>query len=99
MSASTRTPGSWRPGRNGAIVTDVQSPWHDDREPEYYGGYLVAESIRNPADEPVLAAAPDMYEALQAVDNALAHNLPHGVMRRVQAALAKAEGREVPAGA
>src|SRR5690606_36246637 len=51
------------------------------------------------ADAYLIAAAPDMYEALQAVDNALAHNLPHGVMRRVQAALAKAEGREVPAGA
>ncbi len=69
MSNTKFTPSPWRKGRvAGTIVADTPSsmprPQYGEREKEYYGGYLIAESIL-PEHEDIISAAPDMYEALK----------------------------------
>lgn len=64
------TPGPWRIGRNcGAVVADTEEgicipgAFGDDAK-EYYGGYLVGESI-SPGNSALIAAAPELLEALE----------------------------------
>lgn len=40
-----------------------------DEEIEYYGGYLVCESIGNEKFSKLIAAAPKMYEVLKSMEN------------------------------
>ncbi|MGV8136519.1 MAG: hypothetical protein AB2L20_15025 [Mangrovibacterium sp.] len=59
--------GTWKLGHCGSVVTDNGDGFplntgHDDIE--YYGGYLIAESIYNIDNAKLIAAAPDMLEAL-----------------------------------
>lgn len=59
--------GKWSIGNCGSVVTDSTegfdvSTGHCDVE--YYGGCLIAESILKPADAKLIAAAPEMLEAL-----------------------------------
>lgn len=62
------TRGNWKVGRAGTVVTDKKPKWltghtgHEDKE--YYGGYLIAESIMNPYDAEIMAAAPEMFKSL-----------------------------------
>lgn len=59
--------GNWIVGKTvGAVVTDCPDGFptktgHDDTE--YYGGYLIAESILKPADAHLITAAPDLLKA------------------------------------
>jgi len=67
MSSIKFTSPPWRKGKvAGAVVADTHSsmsrPEYAEREKEYYGGYLIAESV-SPENEPLITAAPDMYEA------------------------------------
>jgi hypothetical protein len=61
--------GNWKVGKGfGSVVTDngdgfPQNTGHGDIE--YYGGYLIAESILKHADAALIAAAPDLLEALK----------------------------------
>ena len=59
---------TWRPGKQpDTVVSDWpgNSPTKDDISfHDFYGGYLVAESIA-PENVPVIAAAPEMYELLK----------------------------------
>lgn len=61
------TGGNWKFGKPGdSIVTDVPiegTPMGADAV-DYYGGYLIAESVA-PCNRPLLAAAKDMYECLE----------------------------------
>lgn len=62
------TPGPWRIGTNaGAIVTDEPLPGQGEDERQFYGGYLVAESVAA-HDRPLIAAAPMMLELLRALE-------------------------------
>lgn len=64
------TPGPWRVN-NGAVVSDYPidtngvNTGHNNKE--YYGGYLIAESIFRDEDRNLIAAAPELFEALIAL--------------------------------
>jgi hypothetical protein len=62
------TPGPWRLGNShGIVIADTPvnegGTGHDDTD--YYGGYLIAESIAKVSDAKLIAAAPELLEALQ----------------------------------
>lgn len=60
MTTPILTPGNWRPGKEpGTVVSDCKCD-HGccQLNAEFsYGGHLIAESIGNPADVPLIAAA------------------------------------------
>lgn len=61
--------GKWKIGKSGTVVTDIVPDWykgqtgHDDQE--YYGGFLLAESIAHDDDARIMAASPLMLKALK----------------------------------
>lgn len=64
------TKGKWSNGTiYGVVISDqaTKRPTYDDRdyesEMEYYGGYLICESIPTPEDSILIAAAPELLEA------------------------------------
>ena len=62
----THSKGNWKVGNCNSVVTDNGEGFpnhtgHNDTE--YYGGYLIAESILKPADAHLIAAAPDLLNA------------------------------------
>jgi len=98
----THTKGPWRVNeRLLAIVSD--EPCTDilgAENVEHYGGYLIAESIA-PINLSIIAAAPEMYEAIAAIATAM--NLGYipneilsegsPILEELRAAIAKAEGK------
>jgi hypothetical protein len=67
MSKNEITKGDWNvsPRCSGVVVVDGEATERDTPESiEYYGGALIAESCRQ-ADAKLIAAAPDMLEALK----------------------------------
>ncbi len=90
------TPGPWRPGKSySSVVADyptrLRSEDATEDEVSAYGGHLIAESIFNEADKRLIAAAPDLLEAIEDYLNgpALSMGATHKKMR---AAVAKARG-------
>jgi len=60
------TPGPWRAGKQWSVVADSEIGTHSDQENrEYYGGALVCESVRTEANARLIAAAPELLEALR----------------------------------
>lgn len=88
--------GKWSVGETGrTVVSDTPhkqfiSSGHGDVD--YYGGYLVAESIPTIAYRNLIAAAPDMYEALKNIENDDNH-IPNSIWEMIQNAINKAEGK------
>ena len=71
------TGGTWEVGAkwNTTVVSDAQHPdrrVNTERSRGEYGGALVAESIFNPEDAKLIAAAPKLAEALREAAGALA---------------------------
>lgn len=69
---ATFTPGPWRANRH-TVVSDTKpdsanySPLYtEEMEKAAYGGYLIAESIA-PENCAIIAAAPEMYRALETI--------------------------------
>lgn len=61
---TTWTKGPWRVGRAGAVVADHPVPgMSGSGDIEYYGGHLIAESVTK-ENAPVLAASPELFDAL-----------------------------------
>ena len=95
------TSGKWRIGRaGGTIVVDAPPDLEHHSCLEYYGGVLIAESV-NSWDVPIIAAAPDMREALRRAERKLSayigvcagdKELTDAVLPMVRAALANADG-------
>jgi hypothetical protein len=85
--------GTWSVGRPGTVITDCPDGFtkytgHGGKAAvNYYGGYLIAESIIKPADAKLMAAAPEMYEHLIAIVNGTAFDKETGLiwMHRVVA--------------
>jgi len=107
MSATKFTPGPWHP-KAAKHSTDGEIDWGVGADidgqryciAEAFG--RVAYTTKTPAEANarLIAAAPDLYEALRAVldlDNrqttSLLTSLPLEMISRIRAALAKAEGR------
>ncbi len=91
----THTPGPWRRSKATfqAVVCDTSNGLIGctDAEVEVYGGYLVAESIA-PCNLNIIAAAPDMLDALKTIEND-AGQVPAWLWEMIQNAIAKAEGK------
>jgi len=92
------TPGPWSVGtkQGDTIIADKKHARHD-RETghdaiDYYGGVCVAESVL-PENRELIAAAPEMLEALKAVNSSAEWDYLEGnVQEAVAAAITKAEG-------
>lgn len=71
MLAPGHTGGTWSIGKTGGcIVTTAEiagCPGRGHNDAEYYGGNLICESVYRPADAHLIAAAPDLLAALQAM--------------------------------
>lgn len=99
------TPGPWHgcAVQPDAIIADSPlgiwrleacDPHRLDEERDHFGGYLVAESVA-PPNRPLIIAAPDMLEACREALPWLEQRGNTGIVARVRAAIAKAEGRDV----
>lgn len=71
---SNHTPGNWQLGKTGGtVVTDVipdnalTHTGHSDKE--YYGGYLIAESILSKDDAKLISSAPDLLNACKRMED------------------------------
>lgn len=71
MSETEYTPGPWRSGTvYGAIVADYKTSSYEESghgDVNYYGGHLVCESVEFEANARLIAAAPEMLEALKEI--------------------------------
>ncbi|MDI3298242.1 MAG: hypothetical protein QJR08_03630 [Bacillota bacterium] len=84
------TPGPWRvrPGFSDAHFVVVAGEYADEGEPDL----LVHVGTANPQDAHLIAAAPDLYEALDEIVLKYGRYLPMRELSRAKAALAKARG-------
>ena len=67
--------GNWKIGLCGSVVTDNGDGFETTtghNEIDYYGGYLIAESILKPDDAKLISAAPDLLNACIMSRNAIA---------------------------
>lgn len=92
------TRGPWRIGKQGgSVVADYPVPGMNGSDAtDYYGGHLIAESI-TPSNAKLIAAAPDLLEALMMVRDADEDSLrdgletiPSSARASIDAAIAKA---------
>lgn len=90
---SKHTPGPWRP-KNGTVLANSYEGTHcSDADIAGYGAPLVCESIRTDANARLIAAAPDLLEALKAMlDYYGSHTARVECQDMARAAIAKAEG-------
>lgn len=95
---------NWRPGKTGGcVVTDTPHGFDPNRghcDTEYYGGYLIAESIYREKDINLIAAAPDLLDAIQYYFDVLEEvrgedwaQKPDHVLSKMIAAVNKAKGQ------
>lgn len=102
-SAVKHTGGEWKSGKiAGTVVSDKPAPGMLGGDySEYYGGYLIAESIAK-SNVPVLSAALDLFAACLAIvdcsgetewANRQRSDRENQAMEKVRAAIAKATGR------
>lgn len=105
---TTHTPGPWRIGKcYGAVVADVPvNAGLDNDHAEAYGGHLIAESIAV-CNRPLIAAAPELLEALQRLldlpvakeelrylDRGIGTATPNAAWMEARAAIVKAKGEQ-----
>lgn len=97
------TPGNWTVGKTGGtVVSDQPLPdytlngGHD--HVDYYGGHLIAESIWRTEDARLIAAAPELLEALEWALRAMEARNPLWAEGErfiaARAAIAKAKGEQ-----
>lgn len=65
MSEPTFNKGVWRDGNTvDSIVTDMPEGIARDEIADFYGGYVIAETVSG-NNKPLIKAAPDMYRVLE----------------------------------
>jgi len=80
-TAATHTPRPWRVGKAGGIVADapIDGGVQGTEDTAFYGGYLICETVA-PCNRALIAAAPDLLAALEAIATGfnmmLANRLP-----------------------
>ncbi|MCH4572223.1 hypothetical protein ACOTDT_17000 [Achromobacter xylosoxidans] len=100
---TNHTPGNWTVGKTGGtVVSDQPLPnystngGHD--HVDYYGGHLIAESIWRAEDARLIAAAPELLEALEWALRAMEARNPLWAEGErfiaARAAIAKAKGEQ-----
>lgn len=87
------TPGNWKVGKFDSTVISDETPEKyigasGYNDIDYYGGFLIAESISN-HDANLIAAAPDMLEALLSIENDN-NQIPAAIWEMRNKAIAKA---------
>lgn len=89
---------NWKPGKTGrCVVTDNPEGLSEGggfsgiEAVKYYGGNLVCESVCRKKDVNLIAAAPDMLEALQNLEND-DNSIPEHAWNLVKYAIEKATG-------
>ena len=91
----SKQPLSWKLGNpRGTVVSahPQQDALSGADAIEYYGGYLVAESVA-PSNQALIAAAPSMLGALKYLEGSDIP-MPHYAWWLVKSAIDRAEGRE-----
>lgn len=96
MSENKHTPGPWRVGNHySEVIGDMPAnpPFRGmtDECVKHYGGYLIAESCAE-ADARLIAAAPELLDALESCINYGAMTGDKWVTEKVLDAIAKARG-------
>ena len=94
MSNESWNKGNWSYNGNGGVISTSNggSLVNGADEVDFYGGYLIAESISK-ANAQLIAAAPELYEALKEVTDWLAEvaDCPE-IVEACEAVLKKARG-------
>ena len=73
----------WSKGKHaGCVVSDAPNPHGDNGGNEYYGGYLVAESIPRQDHVNLIAAAPDLLSIAESLQVAISY--PRGSEAQVR---------------
>lgn len=91
-----RTPGPWEVDKEGRAFV-VNSQIHNgDANDQFYGGELIAESIFNPDDRKLIAAAPELLEICKALVSLVDQWLDgeEKIVHKAQDIIAKAGGTE-----
>jgi len=90
------TPGPWRIGAKfQSVVSDGPTGWDDDGSVAAYGGHMVCESAKLEANARLIAAAPDLLDALENLTIAVGMGWDlEGVCEVARAAIAKATGSQ-----
>lgn len=87
MKESKFTPGPWKIVDHDGYGVNV---WN------VAGNKCIAERCRHP-DANLIASAPDMYEALKELEESIdywsEYDVPIGIIDRIRASIAKAEGK------
>jgi hypothetical protein len=88
--------GNWTIGKTGGtVVTDIDEGFpantgHSGKEnTDYYGGNLICESILRIEDAKLIAAAPEMLEVLETIEND-ANQVPEWLWERIKSVIKKA---------
>ena len=66
MTDTKHTPGPWNIGEKyQSIIAKHQTGHDDDKSIDAYGGHMICESVKMHANAHLIAAAPDLLEALE----------------------------------
>lgn len=89
--------GIWKVGNNhGVVVTDCGDGFQESTghaAVDYYGGYLIAESVAKKEDAQLIASAPDMLTALIAITKSSEYGMVElETQELVESAINKATG-------
>lgn len=96
------TQGNWKVGKlPSVVITDEPllfnvATGHDAID--YYGGYLICESVLKPADARLISASPDLYYACKEMLQAVANDDKKAIIDALglmQVAVDKAKGEKL----